>query len=178
MDFKLYFCPVMEWSYDTTNGYDDSEVYMEYGYVFVSSTGRNHSKIALTSLNDKNHHYLLTFYLKDSARKRATIWQLVNESLEVKCVTGWKPIITRQVLGINMPTKEGHCSYFDPYPESLFTKWRCLIKFPTSLEVLTSYRVNKFLTIYNPETIWNKQHIQINICTRSLLPGRYWSQLS
>ena len=34
--------PVMEWSTDTKNGYGDLEVYMEYGYVFVSSTGRNH----------------------------------------------------------------------------------------------------------------------------------------
>ena len=31
--------------------YDDLEMYMEYGYVFVSSTGRNHAKMAtLTSI--------------------------------------------------------------------------------------------------------------------------------
>ena len=36
----------MEWSTDTKNGYDDLEVYMEYGYVFMSSTGRNHAKMA------------------------------------------------------------------------------------------------------------------------------------
>ena len=35
----------MEWSIDTKNGYDALEVYMEYGYVFVSSTGRNHAKM-------------------------------------------------------------------------------------------------------------------------------------
>ena len=36
----------MEWSTDTKNGYDDLEVYLEYGYVFVSTTGRNHAKMA------------------------------------------------------------------------------------------------------------------------------------
>ena len=39
----------MEWSTDTKNGYGDLEVYMEYGYVFVSSTGRNHVKMAAFS---------------------------------------------------------------------------------------------------------------------------------
>ena len=34
----------MEWSTDTKTGYDDLEVYMEYGYVFVCSTGRNDVK--------------------------------------------------------------------------------------------------------------------------------------
>ena len=34
------------WSADTKNNYDDLEVYMEYGYVFVSTAGRNHAKIA------------------------------------------------------------------------------------------------------------------------------------
>ena len=29
MDFKL------QWSTDVKNGYDDLEVYMEYGYVFL-----------------------------------------------------------------------------------------------------------------------------------------------
>ena len=38
--------PVMEWSTDTKTGYDDLEVYIEYGYVFVSSVGRNHAKMA------------------------------------------------------------------------------------------------------------------------------------
>ena len=38
----------MEWSTDTKTGYDDLEVYMEYGYVFVSSTG-NHVKMAAFS---------------------------------------------------------------------------------------------------------------------------------
>ena len=37
---------MMEWSTDTNNGYDDLEVYMEYGYVFVSTTGRNYAKMA------------------------------------------------------------------------------------------------------------------------------------
>ena len=37
---------MMEWSTDTKTGYDDLEVYMEYGYVFVSTTGRNHIKMA------------------------------------------------------------------------------------------------------------------------------------
>ena len=32
----------MEWSTNTKNGYDDLEVYIEYEYVFVSTTGRNH----------------------------------------------------------------------------------------------------------------------------------------
>ena len=53
MDIKLFF-PVMEWSTDTKTGYDDLEVYMEYGYVFVSSTGRNHVKMAAFSF--KWHH--------------------------------------------------------------------------------------------------------------------------
>ena len=39
----------MEWSTNTKTGYDDLEVYMEYGYVFVSSTGRNHVKMAAFS---------------------------------------------------------------------------------------------------------------------------------
>ena len=50
MDIKLYF-PVVEWSTDTKNGYDDLEVYMEYGNVFVSSTGRNHAKMATFIFN-------------------------------------------------------------------------------------------------------------------------------
>ena len=41
----------MEWSTDTKIGYDDLKVYMEYGYVFVSSTGRNYVKMAAFSLN-------------------------------------------------------------------------------------------------------------------------------
>ena len=41
----------MEWSTDTKNGYDNLEVYMEYGYVSVSSTGRNHAKMATFSFN-------------------------------------------------------------------------------------------------------------------------------
>ena len=36
----------MEWSTDLKNGYDDLEVYMEYGCVFLSTTGRNHAKMA------------------------------------------------------------------------------------------------------------------------------------
>ena len=39
----------MEWSTDTKTGYDDLEVYMEYGHVFVSSTGRNNLKMAAFS---------------------------------------------------------------------------------------------------------------------------------
>ena len=39
----------MEWSTDTKTGCDDLEVYMEYGYVFVSSTGRNNVKMAASS---------------------------------------------------------------------------------------------------------------------------------
>ena len=39
----------MEWSTDTKIGYDDLEVYIEYGYVFVTSTGRNHVKMAAFS---------------------------------------------------------------------------------------------------------------------------------
>ena len=42
--------PVMERSTDTKTGYDDLEVYIEYGYVFVSSTGRNDVKMAAFSL--------------------------------------------------------------------------------------------------------------------------------
>ena len=41
----------MEWSTDTKTGYDDLEVYMGYGYVFVSSTGRNDVKMAAFSFN-------------------------------------------------------------------------------------------------------------------------------
>ena len=41
----------MEWSTDTKNGYDGLEVYMEYRYVFVSSTDRNHAKMAAFSFN-------------------------------------------------------------------------------------------------------------------------------
>ena len=44
-----FFFPVMEWSTDTKTGYDDLEVYMEYGYVFISSTGRNDVKMAAFS---------------------------------------------------------------------------------------------------------------------------------
>ena len=45
--------PVMQWSTDTKTGYDDLEVYimMEYEYVFVSSTDRNHGKMAAFSFN-------------------------------------------------------------------------------------------------------------------------------
>ena len=45
----LNFFPVMEWSTDTKTGYDDLEVYMEYGYVFVSSPGRNYVKMVAFS---------------------------------------------------------------------------------------------------------------------------------
>ena len=41
----------MGWSTDTKTGYDDLEVYMEYGYVFVSSTGRDDVKMAAFSFN-------------------------------------------------------------------------------------------------------------------------------
>ena len=41
----------MDWSTDTKDGYDDLEVYMEYKFVFVSSTGRNHAKMATFSFN-------------------------------------------------------------------------------------------------------------------------------
>ena len=41
----------MEWITDTKTGYDDLEVYMEYGYVLVSSTGRNDVKTAAFSFN-------------------------------------------------------------------------------------------------------------------------------
>ena len=36
----------MKWSTDFKNGYDDLEVNMEYEYVFLSTTGRNHAKMA------------------------------------------------------------------------------------------------------------------------------------
>ena len=38
--------PVVKRCIYTKNGYGDLEVYMEYGYVFVSTTGRNHDKMA------------------------------------------------------------------------------------------------------------------------------------
>ena len=38
----------MEWSDDTKIGYD-LKIYMEYGYVSASSTGRNHAKMATLS---------------------------------------------------------------------------------------------------------------------------------
>ena len=41
----------MEWNTDTKTGYDDLEVYKEYGHVFVSLTGRNHVKMAAFSFN-------------------------------------------------------------------------------------------------------------------------------
>ena len=41
----------MERSTDTKTGYDDLEVYIEYGYVFVSSTGSNDVKMAAFSFN-------------------------------------------------------------------------------------------------------------------------------
>ena len=41
--------PVLEWRIDTKNGYDDLEVNMEYGYVFVSTAGRNHAKWRIDS---------------------------------------------------------------------------------------------------------------------------------
>ena len=41
----------MEWITDNKTGYDDLEVYMEYGYVFVSSTGSNHVKMVAFSFN-------------------------------------------------------------------------------------------------------------------------------
>ena len=44
----------MEWSTDFENGYDDLEVYMEYGYVFLSKTGRNHGKMAHCLFNRCN----------------------------------------------------------------------------------------------------------------------------
>ena len=47
--YQIAFFPVMEWSTGTKTGYDDLEVYMEYGYVFVSSTGKNHVKMAAFS---------------------------------------------------------------------------------------------------------------------------------
>ena len=43
--------PVLEWRTDTKNGYEDKEVYIEYRYVLVSSTGRNHAKMAAFSFN-------------------------------------------------------------------------------------------------------------------------------
>ena len=42
----------MEWGTDTKTGYDDLEIYMEYGYVFVSSTGRNHVKMVAFSFKN------------------------------------------------------------------------------------------------------------------------------
>ena len=47
--YQTEFSPVMEWSTDTKNDYDDYEVYIEYRYVFVSLTGRNHAKMAAFS---------------------------------------------------------------------------------------------------------------------------------
>ena len=41
----------MEWITDIKNGYDVLEVFMECGYMFVSSTGRNHAKMAAFSFN-------------------------------------------------------------------------------------------------------------------------------
>ena len=48
----------MEFSTDFKTGYDDLEVYMEYRYVFVSTTARNHAKMAycLFNLTNKNIH--------------------------------------------------------------------------------------------------------------------------
>ena len=35
----------MEWSTDFKNDYDDFEVYMQYRYVFLSTTGRYYAKM-------------------------------------------------------------------------------------------------------------------------------------
>ena len=45
--------PVMEWSTNTKNGSDDLDVYMEYRYVFVSSTGRNLAKMSYNLFNSR-----------------------------------------------------------------------------------------------------------------------------
>ena len=49
----------MEWSTDTKTGYDDLEVYIEHGYVIVSSTGRNNVKMAAFSFNLLGFSYWL-----------------------------------------------------------------------------------------------------------------------
>ena len=51
----------MERSTDSKSGYDDLEVYMEYGYVFVSSTGRNNVKMAAFSFNPGNQKSIMRF---------------------------------------------------------------------------------------------------------------------
>ena len=53
MDIKLYFSLWWSGVTDTRIGYDDLEVYMEYRYVFVSSTGRNDVKMVAFSF--KSH---------------------------------------------------------------------------------------------------------------------------
>ena len=47
----------MEWSTDTKDGYHDLEVYMEYEYVFVSTTGRNHAKMAYSLFNSAQKYH-------------------------------------------------------------------------------------------------------------------------
>ena len=51
MDIKLHFFPVMEWRTDFRNSYGEFEIYMEYGYDFVSTTGRNHARVAYCLIN-------------------------------------------------------------------------------------------------------------------------------
>ena len=41
----------MVWSTEIKNVYDDLEVYTEYPYVFVSTTGRNHTEMAYSLYN-------------------------------------------------------------------------------------------------------------------------------
>ena len=69
----------MVWSTDTKTGYNDLEVYMEYGYVFVSSTGRNHAKMAAFSFNFTHVPYIrLTSILKNIRTKASSVLLLDN----------------------------------------------------------------------------------------------------
>ena len=72
----------MEWSTDTKTGYDDLEVYMEYGYVLVSSTGRNNVKMA-------------AFSFKIFIKKRSPLYHTHHSLIpcpEDKLDHNWQPI--------------------------------------------------------------------------------------
>ena len=55
-EYQTACFPVMEWSTDTNNGYDDLEIYMEIYSIkmSVSSTGKNHAMMAPSLFNLKS----------------------------------------------------------------------------------------------------------------------------
>ena len=64
----------MEWSTDTKNDYDDMKVYLAYGYVFVSSTVRNHAKLAFCFFN--------IWYQQNKANSQ---FQMIHDNTDLSC---------------------------------------------------------------------------------------------